>query len=484
MERGPCELTAFGRELMITIPSGRSFLIADAAAAHHDEAGLVLLLPNNEAVSVAELVGRLRRQVTGPKGKAAPETGAEHPFTEAALPGCTVQIRDAEMRFELPFVGSVRLASSSAGTRGGPRVSIFLASGDVATMTDLVAAFGQEANESKEPEMTSGAPADRVPGDRAEIESPLALNLPDVLALTADGTLDLSFLARALGPDVGRVVSATVAGLPEGARLSAGFDHGDRSWSLTVDDLTGLTLETPTPLAADFVLDITLRTAHCEESGRVTVRRPSTSYPAAAAPSPTRTGASHPIALSIEPPSAEGVDPNSTAVVVISGVPAGAALSAGLDDGDGSWMLTPQELAGLALTMPTGSPEDVMLTVTAVAVKNREGEFATRSESVRVSTHPAAVRSIPLDIDPAIARDSAGVKALVIRDLPLGASLSAGTYDRAIGGWVLLPRHLDGLALTAPPGAADFTLTVLGISLDAAGSAKAEVLTRLPVAVS
>ena len=490
MERGPCELTAFGRELMITIPSGHSFLIADAAAAHHREAGLVLLLPDDEAVSVADLVGRLRSQVIGAKGKAAPEKSAEHPFTEAALPGCTVQILDGEMRFELPFVGSVRLASSRADTGVGPRVSIFLASGDVATMTDLVAAFGQKANqkakesakESKEPGMTTSERADRVPGGRAEIESPSALNLPDVLALMADGTLDLGFLARAPGPDAGRVVSATVAGLPEGARLSAGFDHGDRSWSLTVDDLAGLTLETPTPLASDFVLDITLRTAHGEETGRLTVRRPSASRPDEAARSLTCTGPLRPIALSIEAPSAEGADPDSTAVVVISGVPAGAALSAGLDNGDGSWMLTPQEIAGLTLTMPAGSPEDVTLTVTAVAVKNREGELATASQSVRVSTHRAADCSIPLDIDPAIARDNVGVKALVIRDLPEGASLSAGTYDRAIGGWVLLPRQLDGLALTPPPGAPAFTLTVLGISLDAAGGAKAQLLTRLPVA--
>ncbi len=482
MERGPCELTAFGRELMITIPSGHSFLIADAAAAHHREAGLVLLLPDDEAVSVADLVGRLRSQVIGAKGKAAPENNAEHPFAEAALPGCTVQILDGEMRFELPYVGSVRLASRGADAGVGPRVSIFLASGDVATMTDLVAAFGQKAEESKEPGMTTSAPADRVPGGRAEIESPPALNLPDALGLRADGTLDLRFLARALGPDVGRVVSATVAGLPEGARLSAGFDHGDRSWSLTVDDLTGLTLKTPADLAADFALDITLRTAHGEETGRLMVRRPSASRPDEAARSLTRTGPFRPIALSIEPPSAEGADPDSTAVVVISGVPAGAALSAGLDNGDGSWMLTPQEIAGLTLTMPAGSPEDVTLTVTAVAVKNREGELATASQSVRVSTHRAADRSIPLDIDPAIARDNAGVKALVIRDLPEGASLSAGTYDRAIGGWVLLPRQLDGLALTPPPGAPAFTLTVLGISLDAAGGAKAQLLTRLPVA--
>ena len=91
--------------------------------------------------------------------------------------------------------------------------------------------------------------------------------------------------------------------------------------------------------------------------------------------------------------------------------------------------------------------------------------------------------AIALAIDPAVLQSGGpGLNALVIRDLPEGARLSAGTFDPAIGGWVLLPRQLAGLTLTPPPGRAGFTLTVLGISLGAGGGGQAKVLTRLPIA--
>jgi hypothetical protein len=232
MERSPCELTAFGRELLITIPSGRSFLIADAGATHSGDTALGLFLPDDRPISVAELIGRLRSQVESPTCKGPPDSGAEHPFAEVALPSCTVQVLDAGMRFELPCVGAVRLASMGGGARIGPRVSIFLPDGEVATMTGLVAAF---VGEPKELQVASTAPADRVPGAAAAGSSSRAPKLPAALAVSADGTLDLGFLARALDPDQERVVSATLAGVPKGARLSAGFDHGDQSWSLTAD---------------------------------------------------------------------------------------------------------------------------------------------------------------------------------------------------------------------------------------------------------
>jgi hypothetical protein len=69
----------------------------------------------------------------------------------------------------------------------------------------------------------------------------------------------------------------------------------------------------------------------------------------------------------------------------------------------------------------------------------------------------------------------------MIRDLPHGARLSAGTYDPASDAWVLLPRQLDGLSVT-PADAADFTLTVTGIARGADGRAEARLVTRLPIA--
>ena len=41
--------------------------------------------------------------------------------------------------------------------------------------------------------------------------------------------------------------------------------------------------------------------------------------------------------------------------ILISGVPAGATLSAGTDKGSGTWMLTPAQLAGLTINLPAGA---------------------------------------------------------------------------------------------------------------------------------
>ena len=43
---------------------------------------------------------------------------------------------------------------------------------------------------------------------------------------------------------------------------------------------------------------------------------------------------------------------SETLSIEITGVPAGATLSAGTDNGGGSWTLTPAELAGLTITPP------------------------------------------------------------------------------------------------------------------------------------
>ena len=170
--------------------------------------------------------------------------------------------------------------------------------------------------------------------------------------------------------------------------------------------------------------------------------------------------------------------------MIIRGVPAGGALSAGIDDGEGRWVLSPRQLAGLTLTPPPGWSEPLTLEVTAVAVRNRAGEVATATESVVVALDAPAERVLALAIDPAaLLRDVRPTpSALMIRNVPPGARLSAGTYDPATDGWVLRPDQLDGLTVTTPLGQGDFTLTVLGISLAAGARAEARLLTRLPVA--
>ena len=185
--------------------------------------------------------------------------------------------------------------------------------------------------------------------------------------------------------------------------------------------------------------------------------------------------------LPIRLPGGTRLDAERIALVVIAGVPQGALLSAGIDNGDGSWMLSPQDLAGLTLRPPAGCSEDVALEVTALAVENPEGELAAASETIRVPF--GRHTSIALAIDPALLQtDGRGLNALVLRNLPEGASLSAGTYEPAIDGWVLLPRQLPGLMLTMPAGQSAFTLTVMGVALGGGGSGEAKILTRLPIA--
>jgi hypothetical protein len=183
-----------------------------------------------------------------------------------------------------------------------------------------------------------------------------------------------------------------------------------------------------------------------------------------------------PIRLAVRPPAGQDFAPKDAALVIIGGVPEGAVLSAGIDNGDGSWMLSAQDLVGLELSLPAGCAGDLTLEVTALAVTSRDGAIGSAADRLRVALD-AAAEPIPLVIDPAAV---GGLQALMIRDLPREARLSAGTYDPASDAWVVLPRQLDGLSVT-PADAADFTLTVMGIARDADGRAAARLVTRLEV---
>ena len=62
-------------------------------------------------------------------------------------------------------------------------------------------------------------------------------------------------------------------------------------------------------------------------------------------------------------------DGSETLSIEITGVPAGATLSAGTNNGGGSWTLTPAELAGLTFTPPAHSDSEFQLNVIATATE-------------------------------------------------------------------------------------------------------------------
>jgi Ca2+-binding RTX toxin-like protein len=87
------------------------------------------------------------------------------------------------------------------------------------------------------------------------------------------------------------------------------------------------------------------------------------------------------VALNIQA-ALEDLDGSETLAIVISGVPVGATLSAGTNNGDGSWTVTTADLVGLTLDAPTAT--DITLSVTATTTETN-GDTAIVGATVSVT---------------------------------------------------------------------------------------------------
>jgi len=76
-------------------------------------------------------------------------------------------------------------------------------------------------------------------------------------------------------------------------------------------------------------------------------------------------------------------DGSETLSLQVSGIPDGANLSAGTDNGDGSWTLTPAQLDGLSVTVPNSVTADFDLSVSATATE-ANGNVSTTTQSVAI----------------------------------------------------------------------------------------------------
>ncbi|MGD1713409.1 cadherin-like domain-containing protein, partial [Dapis sp. BLCC M172] len=92
---------------------------------------------------------------------------------------------------------------------------------------------------------------------------------------------------------------------------------------------------------------------------------------------------------------------SETLSITISGVPDGATLSAGTDQGNGSWVLTPDELANLTISPPrdreTGTIFSFDLTVAATATETANNDTATQTDTISVEVE--ALNDAPLLTD-------------------------------------------------------------------------------------
>ncbi len=173
-------------------------------------------------------------------------------------------------------------------------------------------------------------------------------------------------------------------------------------------------------------------------------------------------------------------DGSETLSVSVSGLPEGAALSAGTINADGSVTLTQADLADLTITVPN-STGGFNLDFASTATEN-DGDTATVSTSVFVppadgiaDTPDLAVAAaagdedtaIALDIDAALTdTDGSETLSITISDIPDGATLSAGTVN-SDGSVTLTPTELTDLTITPVENSnVDFDLTVTATSTE------------------
>ncbi|MEQ9664430.1 MAG: hypothetical protein RLN65_02780, partial [Phycisphaerales bacterium] len=189
-----------------------------------------------------------------------------------------------------------------------------------------------------------------------------------------------------------------------------------------------------------------------------------------------------PIALDIDAGLVDN-DGSESLTVVVTGVPDGATLSAGTDQGGGVWSLLPSDLDGLTITPAEHDSSDFSLVVTATTT-DESGDSATSTATIAVTVQGVADgptlsvadaegfedQPIALDIDAALVDDDGSESlTVVVAGVPDGATLSAGV-DQGGGSWTLSPADLDGLTMTPPADdASDFELTVTAIATDDSG---------------
>ncbi|HRQ81756.1 MAG TPA: tandem-95 repeat protein, partial [Azospirillaceae bacterium] len=335
-------------------------------------------------------------------------------------------------------------------------------------------------------------------GDTATQTAALAVTVEEIAddpTLSVDPAAGLEDSAIALdvsaalpaAAGAGAVLSVTISGVPSGATLSAGTDNGDGSWTLSADDLAGLTLTPPADFSGEIALNVSATSLEVDGAA-ATVSAPLLVAVTGVADEPVLTvdDASgledQAVALDIGAALAD-LDGSEALIVTISGVPSGAVLSAGVDNGDGTWTLEAGDLGGLTITAPPHFSGEVSLTVAAKATE-RDGDVATRQAVLTVTLAGVADQASLTVADVSGAEDAAitlnvsaglvdtdGSEALsvTISGVPSGAVLSAGTANPD-GTWTLDPAQLAGLTITPPQDyAGAFELTITATTMESNG---------------
>jgi hypothetical protein len=264
-----------------------------------------------------------------------------------------------------------------------------------------------------------------------------------------------------------RVTAITITGVPVGATLSAGtFDAASNTWSLTPAQLVGLTLTPPAQFSGTLNLKAVADQPSLQVRDVTVLEDQSVQLNVSAALADT--------------------DGSERLTVTIAGIQAGWTVDTSTSGGTynaatGTWSLTlPQGVnsfsGGPVVRPPVNSDVDMRnLTVTATATETANGATSSATATMNVvvdavvdnfsfnATNATGNQGSPiaLNITSALG-DTDGserITGILIKGVPVGATLSAGTFDPPTGYWALTPAQLTGLTLT-PPASFNGTLNL------------------------
>ena len=327
---------------------------------------------------------------------------------------------------------------------------------------------------------------------------------PTASSADANGTEDLWFGLNGLvaGPSVdldgSETISAILTNLPTGTDVrvtgvpgATVTQQGD-DWVITAPDLATLNnalnsaeMRGPQHFSGVFTASLEVVATEAATGAQVSVPTATASSnfditigavvdTPALEVTPSTAGAAGyedtPIPLSITVDNVDN-DGSEDMVIEITGVPAGATLSAGIYDGvTDTWTLTEAELVGLTVTPPLNSNDDFQLTVSVTSTENvpglpGDGDTVTVTaplnvEVIGVADAPNVVANpvispedSPIPLGLAVAGsladlDGSETLTYVISGLPAGVVPSVGTY---IGGeWQVDAADMAGLTIPSP----------------------------------
>ena len=181
-------------------------------------------------------------------------------------------------------------------------------------------------------------------------------------------------------------------------------------------------------------------------------------------------------------------DGSENLLLTISHVPTGVVLSAGTDNHDGSWTLTPAQLSDLTITPPANSDTDFSLSVTATSTEAANGAKASSTATLNVTVDPVndAPTVVNAIADQFVSKDatfSFTLPANTFRDIDAGDSLSFSatlSNGNALPSWLTFnpnTRTFSGTPTNSNVG-------VLSIKVTATDSANASISDTFNLAVA